>query len=140
MTKEKKIIGNINIFDSLTALIIVFMVIIFVVPSYINKESTMKDMVVTLSIKNNVDIYPDNPSDLGVSYFNSVNKEITVLGLEETIRDDKKTLDILILGKGDISGKVYIFNGQRILIGQTGELRSNYFAQGIITDIRYEDN
>jgi len=42
---------------------------------------------------------------------------------------------VTIEGLGTMEDEVYIFNGQRVLVGQKAELRGGFWAQGYITEI-----
>jgi len=68
-------------------------------------------------------------------YLNSVDKPVKTVKVEE--KDG--SLQITVVSKGEIDGDRYIFNGQRILIGQKAEIHGAYFAQGYVKDIKYAD-
>ncbi len=68
-------------------------------------------------------------------YVNTVNTPV------KTKNVIKKTdvLDVEVLGRGEVNGGVYIFNGERVLIGQKAEVHGPFFVQGYIKGIRYAD-
>ncbi|MEI6266696.1 MAG: hypothetical protein WCP14_02300 [bacterium] len=67
-------------------------------------------------------------------YFNSTNNPVDYIGLKK----EGTNLFITVRAPGKIEKDRLIFNGIRVLVGQKTELHSIYFAQGLITDVRYE--
>jgi len=94
-----------------------------------------KTTLVKIKVEREADtIYPE-AQKLGEVYFNSVNKPV------KAVKTEKKAdfLEITLSGSGQIENDRYIFNGQRVLIGQKAEIHGIYFAQGVITEVKYAD-
>lgn len=65
-------------------------------------------------------------------YFDSINIPVTVAKADKS----GEVLEVTLNGSGHIGGNGYfVFNGQRILIGQKAEIHASYFAQGKIVKI-----
>lgn len=94
-----------------------------------------KTTLVKIKVEREADaVYPE-AQKLGDVYFNSVNKPV------KAVKTEKKAdfLEITLSGSGQIENDRYIFNGQRVLIGQKAEIHGIYFAQGVITEVKYAD-
>ena len=130
----KKLNTKVNIVDLATVAVVILFVMIFGA-YYLNKPKTV-------TTKLNVMVEIADPAQVGIIateaakdttvYLNSINIPVSVL----SVTKGNNVLDILLQGPGktDANGS-FVFNGQRILIGQKAEIHANYFAQGKITAV-----
>jgi hypothetical protein len=127
---------HINIFDVL-ALALAIGVVLIAASAYLYKPKTSGNSVF-LTVKT---LTPDaaviekaarNQDEV---YLNSVNTPVKVTEVERI----GQNLLITVKAPGEISHNKYIFNGQRVLIGQKAEIHGNYFAQGQITEVKNEN-
>lgn len=73
-------------------------------------------------------------------YLNSQEDSLPVVSVKSIVdQNNEADLQITVQGNGKIEDNRYIFNGQRVLVGQKAEIHSTYWAQGIITEIKYAD-
>jgi hypothetical protein len=124
---------NINIFD-VVALTLVIALIGFSVFAYTYKTKTDNSQVF-LTIKTltpEADAIEKAARDQKEVFLNSVNAPVTVTKVERV----GQNLLITVKAPGNLSADKYIFNGQRVLIGQKAEIHGNYFAQGQITEVK----
>jgi len=102
---------------------------------YLNKPMTeAKKLNVTVEITDptQVGIVAVEAAKDKTVYLNSTDIPVNVL----SVTKGNNVLDILLQGPGKTdAGGFYIFNGQRILIGQKAEIHASYFAQGKITAV-----
>jgi hypothetical protein len=124
-----------NLIDIIAALIIVlvFLMAYFTLtkPQIINGQPTL----LTVQVKDNIEtIYPE-AAKMGQVYFDSINEPVKIAKIS---KDQNNVLDIVLEGSGEVNSR-FVFNGTRVLIGQKAEIHGNFFAQGVITNIRYAD-
>lgn len=134
---KKKKYSKINPIDVFVLLTLFLFAGLFYLSLTQGKKVEGKDVELTVSVKSS-----DQSKLIGVAvreqeevYLNSINRPVKTVRVEER----KGALDITVLGKGEVESDKYIFNGQRVLIGQKAEIRGKYFAKGYIKDIRYAD-
>ncbi len=94
--------------------------------------------VLTLNVTRNPDIIYPEAAKLEDVYFNNSNFPVRVTGVTKTTRNGAPALEIKLEAKGLIEKGETIFNGQRVLISQKAEIHGNYFAQGVIQDVKYK--
>lgn len=127
---------KINIFDVLIILFIsLFLVLAGLFYFYKKEEVVGKPSLLTVRVyQNHDDIAPKVKQEKTV-YFDSLDKSLE----QVSVKEYPKYLDITIKGEGVLDDGRTIFEGQRVLVGQKAEIHSSYFAQGVITEIRYAD-
>lgn len=116
---------DILIFLSLVLIFAVF----FMKPLKIESVSTL----VTVKIPRN-EVENEIEKD-GEIFLNSVNEPVKI----ERYQVVGDHILITLEGAGLIEENRYIFNGQRVLVGQKAELHGKFWAQGIITEVKYAD-
>jgi len=133
-----------NIIDLTFAFIIILFLAVLVVGKLVPKEADSdKPVLVTVRIPylDSSSVIYNEARKLGDVYFNSTLKPVRVMKVEKTIdkSSHQEVLEITIGGNGRIENDRITFNGTRILIGQKAEIHANYFVQGIISDVKYEN-
>ncbi|KKQ94464.1 MAG: hypothetical protein UT18_C0010G0036 [candidate division CPR2 bacterium GW2011_GWC2_39_10] len=133
-----------NIIDLILGSIIILFLAVMVIGKLVPKEADSgKSVLVTVRIP-----YTDSSSviynearKLGDVYFNSTLKPVRAMKVEKSVDKSShlEVLDITIMGSGRIENDRIVFNGTRILIGQKAEIHANYFAQGVISNVQYEN-
>jgi len=140
---KKKVIRMNPIDGAVILIVIILLGAVIVSPRFKRTSLAVKGTTMTMRVQNDMDvIYPEYPNikDYGDVFINSVNRPVKVIEVKkEYANGGLRWLDITVLGEGEISKDRYIFNGQMVLVGQKVEIRSLYFARGIITEIRYAD-
>lgn len=128
-------IGFANLLFFSTAIILA--AVVFLPLSKKIDESREVLLTVEITDKGNVG-YPDDKNLYGDVYLNSVNTPNKIIAIDKN--KDLSSIEhvsFVLSGRGEITDKSYTFDGLRVQIGQKAELRSRYFAQGIITEIKY---
>jgi len=139
MEKDKSRKYKFNFVDAVS-IGIIFIILVTGYLAYTNKpKASGQDTLLTVRIEDNINndvniIYPEAVKE-GEVFFNSNNTPVRVVSV---MRTSPQVLDIKLLGKGEILNSEYIFNGQKILIGQKAEVHGNYWARGKILNISYE--
>lgn len=125
-----------NVIDVLSG-VLLFVLVVVVFFAYKNPVvSTGKATLVKIKVEREADTVYSEAQKLGDVYFNSVNKPV------KAVKAEKKGgfLEITLSAPGQIESDRYIFNGQRVLVGQKAEIHGTYFAQGVITEVKYENS
>jgi len=124
---------HVNLFDAVSVGIIVFLVALGIFAFVIYEEpKASKNIYVTVRVPaENIETEAKNQKTV---FLNSVNKAVEV----SAVRKDGDFLLITLTGPGEIKEDYYLFNGQRILVGQKSEIHSTYFAQGKVTSVSDE--
>lgn len=126
---------KLNLFDGLVLAIVVVMIFVIGLSFAVKNENTGKETLVKIKVEREADaVYPE-AQKLGEVYFDSTNKPV------KAVKAEKKSgfVEITLSGPGQIENNRYIFNGQRVLVGQKAEIHGTYFAQGVITEVKYAD-
>jgi hypothetical protein len=73
-----------------------------------------------------------------VVYLNSVNNPLKIVDFKEQKDLEGKliSLTITLKGKGYVDEGRYIFNGQKVSIGQKAEIRGNFFTSGAVESVQ----
>lgn len=118
------------IFDLLVVgVIVLFSVILF--SSLFIKAKKMPDTVdLTLKVTSDQAIESEAGKQ-AIVYYNSINTPVNMKKIEKA----DGSLFITLESSGKITSDRFIFNSQRVLIGQKGEIHSTYFAQGIVVNV-----
>lgn len=132
-TMDKIIIKH-NLVDILAATIIGLALVLAVLSFGYSEKPVGDDILLTVRVKNNVDLIAKEAEKKGLVYLNSVNTQVEIVSSEVT---DQGTMEITLKGKGSIADNRYIFNGSRILIGQKAEIHGNFVAKGNVLEIKY---
>ncbi|HBG81377.1 TPA: hypothetical protein DDW69_00895 [candidate division CPR2 bacterium] len=132
----------ITLFDIMIFVIILLLSLIFFV--YDQKKdaaSNEKTMNVTVNVSGNAGIIYPEVLKQGEAYLNSVNRPVEIIEVSRNTdtAGNLSSIDIKVCGKGTIDGSKYVFNGQRILVGQKAEIHGGFFAQGVVKRITYEN-
>lgn len=135
MAQQKKNNKLVNVFDLIALLVVIFVVSLFVFSLCYPPKITGKPMTVTIKVTSDDKAIYETAIDQKQVFLNSSNQSLSV---KNTSYLDG-SLQITLIGSGEIKDSNTIFNGQRILVGQKAEIHGNYFAQGIITSIVYEN-
>ena len=127
-------LSRLNIIDMSVVAVVILFVMIFGV-YYLNKpkaETKKLNVMVEIVDPAQVDVIATEAAKDTTVYLNSINIPVSVL----SVTKGNNVLDILLqgLGETDANGS-FVFNGQRILIGQKAEIHANYFVQGKITAV-----
>jgi hypothetical protein len=124
-----------NLIDIIAALIIVLVFLMAYFALMKTQTINGQPTLLTVQVKDNIEtIYPE-AAKMGQVYFDSANKPVKIAKIS---KDQNNVLDIVLEGPGEVNNR-FIFDGTRILIGQKAEIHGNFFAQGVITNIRYAD-
>lgn len=127
---------NINIFDSFALAILIVIIFVVILGLSLNKTENTKETLLTIKVEREADtIYP-KAQKLGDVYFDSVNSPVKAV---KAVKNGN-ALEIILSGPGEIEKDRYIFNGMRVLVGQKAEIHGTYFAQGVITEVKYENS
>lgn len=127
---------TINLFD-LAAIVIVFLLFLLIfLPKKQEDFSRIK-----LRVKSyQTDIYETAKDDKEV-YFDTIDEPVAVAAVsKKTEAGGREYLEVELVGSGKIKGDKYIFEGQRVLIGQKAEIHDAYFLQGFIVEVKDENN
>lgn len=128
---NKKIV---NLVDALLAIIILGVVLLGFF-SFFKKDEAYSDQIkLTLRVTSDQVVENEARKQTEV-FFNSVNMPVHLVKVERQGAD----LFITLKANGAVENGRFVFNGQRVLTGQKGEIHGSYFAQGIITDVKRED-
>lgn len=123
---------KINLFDSLVAILLVGLVILFGSIALFPKRDLGTPAFVTVKVQQGAEeIYPE-AQKMGTVYLNGQKAESKIVEVEK----QPGAVLITIEGFGKKEGEVYLFNGQRILINQKAELHGGFWAQGNITEFK----
>lgn len=125
----------VNIFDLAAFAVIIFVVSLFVFSLLYSPSNQGKSMAVTIKVTSDDKAIYELTKNQKEVYLNSSNQLLTV----SRVNYQDGYLQIALKGNGEIKENNTVFNGQRVLVGQKAEIHSNYFAQGIISSIVYED-
>lgn len=131
---EQRKLSKLNLVD-ITAVAVVLLITAVFGAYYLNKpkaETTKLNVTVEVTDPAQVNVIAAEAAKDRTVYLNSINVSVNVL----SVTKGNNVLDILLQGPGktDSSG-YFVFNGQRILIGQKAEIHASYFAQGKITAV-----
>ena len=134
---------NINLFDIFAVIALVIVIFIGAL-AYFNKPFLgAKNMLVEVKISNTETIEAILPkvATSKTVYFSGTKYTVNQKSyrIENDASDKPQYLYITLEGLGKVSDDDSIFNGQRIYVNQKVEIRSDYQAQGYITDFHYED-
>lgn len=135
MAQQKSNKKLVNLFDLIALGIIVFVSVFFALSYFYTSSSNGKPMAVTVKVTSDDKAIYDTAQKQQQVYLNSSNQLFAV----KDVNYQDGNLMITVRGDGKIKGNNIEFGGQRILIGQKAEIHGNYFAQGIITNIAYEN-
>jgi hypothetical protein len=124
---------KINLIDLLVISIIILFIALGATYFSPKEQKTNKQVLLTMKVTVNADtVYPEAQKTKTV-YFDSVNKPVEETGVENRNGD----IYITVRADGSLENGEYIFNGTRVLVGQKAELHGTYFAQGVITEVKY---
>ena len=128
--------NKINIFD---AFVLVFIILLIGLACWAWKyQPTQPSTKVTLTFKTQTPdaaVIEKTAQAQNEVYFNNRNDLVKVLN----VTPNGNSLTIVLEAPGSVAENKDIFNGQRVLVGQKAEIHGNYFAQGLITEIKNED-
>jgi len=127
-------LNNINVIDWIFLAVATALVVLLGI-SYIYKpDITGKPTLLTVRVTSDTSSIEKTIAKQKQIYFNSTNSPVDYIS---SVKDGTNLL-ITVRAPGKIEKDRFIFNGIRVLAGQKAELHSTYFAQGLITDVRYE--
>jgi hypothetical protein len=128
---------KINPFDLLIAVAILCLAVIIVFVLLPKKTADSKKTLVTVRTKTNISEVGPTITEGENTYLNSVNTPVKVDSTVMGVVDNQNYLDVTVEGQGSIEPGRYLFNGQRLLVGQKAELHGKFWIQGIITEVKY---
>jgi hypothetical protein len=128
---------KINPFDLLIAVAILCLAVIIVFVFFPKKSTDSKKTLVTVRTKTNISEVGPTITEGENTYLNSVNTPVKVDSTVMGVVDNQNYLDVTVEGQGSIEPGRYLFNGQRLLVGQKAELHGKFWIQGIITEVKY---
>ena len=120
--------------DWLFALVVLAMVVLLAFSIYYKPTISGKNTLLTIRVTSDVASIDSAISSQPSVYINSSNTPVSFVS---TVKLDGNTY-ITVRSPGSIEAGRLIFNGNRVLLGQKVELHSTYFAQGYITEVKYE--
>lgn len=135
MAQQKKNNKLVNVFDLIALLVVIFVVSLFIFSLCYTPKITGKPMTVTIKVTSDDKAIYEIAKDQKQVFLNSSNQSLSVkrAGYQDGY------LEITLTGIGEIKENNTLFNGLRVLVGQKAEIHGNYYAQGIITSIVYEN-
>lgn len=140
INKQRKLFGKINMVDlAVIVAVLLFSLTLFFYFLVPKKEYT-QSVFATIVVRENLDLILDEAEKQKVVYVNSVNQPVEVVKTEKILSKNQEieALKITLKAPGEVGGNRYIFNGERILVGQKAEIHSTYFAKGMISKVSYE--
>jgi hypothetical protein len=128
---------KLNIIDYFIFIILLVSAIVFFNISSRDNGPERNVLVKVRITQNAGSIYP--VAEPGTTYFNSINEPSLITEVRRGDENKPNDLEITVQGKGNLENNRYIFQGLRVLVGQKAELHGDFWAQGIITEIKYAD-
>lgn len=122
---------KITYFDFFVLIITLTIIFIGLVPKKI--EEVGRPIMVTVRFNNNVDLVNKEAKRGEDIFLNSIDEESTIVNVAK----NQDSIEVTIGGVGEISENGYIFENSKILVGQKAELHGKFWAQGVITEVRY---
>lgn len=133
--------NKINFLDLIVIIAVVLLGAIFALGKIYESPVPKSNVIVRIDVNSaeQVSQISDEAAKEKTVYLNSVNTPVKVKEVKKLLDGSGKVtgLQIYLDAPGEITDSKYIFNGQRILVGQKAELHGGYFAQGIISSIEY---
>lgn len=129
---------KINIIDILMFSIVITICAVIGFSFSENEETKEENAILKVTVSKNIEILKEEVEEsIGEKMYMNGIKDPIVLESFEVIED---SLFLTFSDMGYEENNTYIFNGQRILIGQKIELHGRFWAQGIISSFSYESN
>jgi hypothetical protein len=129
-------LSKLNIIDLATVMAVVLMLGILGLYS-LNRpkaETTRLNVTIEISDASQVQVITEQAAKDKTIYLDSINIPISV----SSVSKQGGKLEIHLQGSGHVDNNGYfIFDGQRILIGQKAEIHANYYAKGKIVAIEH---
>jgi hypothetical protein len=122
---------KINFFDGLLVLVIAIFIVLLVIVYLKPPKNLGEPASITVEVIQNADLVYEEAAKMGTVYLNGQKQASKITDVEK----DNERILITIEGLGTKEDEVYIFNGQRVLVGQKAELHGGFWAQGYITEI-----
>jgi hypothetical protein len=122
---------KINFFDGLLVLVIAIFIVLLVIVYLKPPKNLGEPASITVEVIQNADLVYEEAAKMGTVYLNGQKQASKITDIEK----DNERILIIIEGLGTKEDEVYIFNGQRVLVGQKAELHGGFWAQGYITEI-----
>jgi flagellar basal body-associated protein FliL len=122
-------------FIALLSVLLLFMV-------FSKPKEYQKNVLVTVKIEaaqgaNEILPVAENSKEV---YFNSAKEPVEEVSLDKEIANGQLVaVNIRLRAKGELDSNRYIFNGQRLSVNQKAEIHGKYFAQGKVTEIKYDN-
>lgn len=120
-----------NLFDFLVILSFVALAVLILVLASQRQRDLGRPTLVTIKARVSDEVRTEAKKGETV-FLNAQKAESRVVAVQE---EGNNTL-ITIEGLGEKNGEIYLFNGQRVLIGKKAELHGGFWAQGTV--IRFE--
>jgi hypothetical protein len=125
------LMNKINKFDALVILIVALFLLIVAIIYSGGPRELGQPILVKVAIEQNDEVILPEAQKMGTVYLNGQKQASKITDVEK----DNERILITIEGLGTKEDEVYIFNGQRVLVGQKAELHGGFWAQGYITEI-----
>jgi hypothetical protein len=122
---------KINFFDGLLVLVIAIFIVLLVIVYLKPPKNLGEPASITVEVIQNADLVYEEAAKMGTVYLNGQKQASKITDVEK----DNERILITIEGLGTKEDEVYVFNGQRVLVGQKAELHGGFWAQGYITEI-----
>ena len=130
-----KRLHRLNYFDLLTGVSLGLLTILILLFFFLESPDYTRPMSVKVQILDKQGVILSEVEVGEAVYFNSLRNPVEIT----EVTSNGEYLFVTVRDTGDIVKGIKVFNGQAVRINQKAELRGAFFAQGIITDIVYED-
>jgi len=127
------VVKKVNLFDALAVVLIVLSLALLFFVYTRPPKGLGSAVVMVVRVDKNVEVIYPQAKEGGAIFVGGTNIESRVLGASR----NKEAVYIEIEGLGTKEEGLFTFNGQRTLVGQRMELRGNFWAQGIVTNLEF---
>lgn len=135
--------NKVNIFDIFVVTVLVLAISFFVVAFNNKPYLGSKNVAVEVRVSDafTIESISNKLKNQATVFFSGTKYPVaqSAYRFEYDANNQIKYIFIKLEGLGDIAENNSIFNGQRIYINQKVEIHGDYWAQGYISDYKYED-